>query len=392
MHPATAPLCFLSTLVLATAPASAAEQESRPETADRPAAASEKAFDTDAAYARATADLRAGRHEAAAERFAVLLQRDPNNADWLLGRGQSLLALGRPAEAVPVLEKARGFAPAYEDVWRAELNALEASDQSRKAEALLEEAARQFPRSEWPRLRRAELRERELLRTGTRLSINGSYERLSDDKGKWRTLAVDIDHPLRRALRLIGGVHGEERFGEQDGQLAAGLVSRFGDWVAVVSGDVAPDAVVLPQSSIQLEIGRPITRTVSLGLRARHARHETVDVDTIAATVEAAIADLVVAYSLVATQPTDLDFGYGHNLRVSREYGSSSRVSVVLSHGEEAETVAPGQVLVTQVDSIAIVGLHWLSPAWGWAWEVGYHEQGDLYNRSRVRLGLEHRF
>jgi len=190
MHPATAPLCFLSTLVLATAPASAAEQESRPETADRPAAASEKAFDTDAAYARATADLRAGRHEAAAERFAVLLQRDPNNADWLLGRGQSLLALGRPAEAVPVLEKARGFAPAYEDVWRAELNALEASDQSRKAEALLEEAARQFPRSEWPRLRRAELRERELLREAGMV-----FSGLSPD-GRLVEIAELRDHPF----------------------------------------------------------------------------------------------------------------------------------------------------------------------------------------------------
>jgi YaiO family outer membrane protein len=375
MHPTTPSLCLLSFLLLATGPAGASDQ-----------------FDTDAAYARASADMRAGRHEAAAEQFAVLLQRDPNNVDWLLGRGQSLLALGRSSEAVPVLEKARSLAPAYEDVWRAELNALEASDQPRKAEALLEDAARQFPQSEWPRLRGAELRERELLRTGTRLSVNGSYERLSEDKGKWRTLAVDIDHPLRPSLRLIGGLHGEERFGERDGQMAAGLVSRIGDWVAVVGGDVAPDAVVLPQSSVQVEIGRPITRTVSLGLRARHARHETVDVDTIAATVEAAIANVAVAYSLVATQPTDLEFSYGHNLRVSREYGNSSRVSVVLSHGEEAETVAPGQVLVTQVEAIALTGLHWISPAWGWAWEVGYHEQGDLYNRSRVRLGLEHRF
>jgi YaiO family outer membrane protein len=390
MPRAAAAHCFLLVPFLAIAAARAVAQDTAP--ANPPETASGQRFDTDAAYARAIADLRAGRHEAAAEQFAILVERDPRNVDWLLGRGQSLLALGRPSEAVPVLEKARSLAPAYEDVWRAELNALEASDQPRRAEALLEQAQRQFPQAQWPVTRRAALRERELLRSGTRLSFNAGYEHLSRNRGEWRTLALDINHPLQPNLRLLGGLHGEERFGEKDGQVAAGIVSRFGDWVTVLSGDIAPGAVVLPQSSVQLEIGRPVTRRVSLGLRARHAHHETVDVDTIAGTIEAAVAAFTVAYSLVATQPTDLDFSYGHNLRIAREYGNGSRISVVLSHGEEAETVAPGQVLVTQVDAIALTGLHWLSAAWGWSWEVGYHEQGDLYNRSRVRLGLEHRF
>ena len=62
------------------------------------------------------------------------------------------------------------------------------------------------------------------------------------------------------------------------------------------------------------------------------------------------------------------------------------------SAGEEAETVAPGVIQVTDTQSVALTGLHWTSTAWGFSWEAGWYEQGDLYDRIRVRVGFEHRF
>ncbi len=349
--------------------------------------------DADARYALALAYLRTGEFSAADREFHQLLARDPDNVDWLLGRGQSLIALGRPGEAVPLLARARARAPAYEDVWRVELTALEATDEIARAEELLDQAARQFPESAWPAARHRALRERELLRRGTRASLGSSYEHLSDDKGEWRSLALDFDHPLRPDLRLLFGLRAEERFGERDEQLAVGLVQLFGHgWAAAITGDVAPDATVLPQGSLQLEIGRPIARNVSLALRARHARHETVDIDVLAASAEAGSGNYRVAYTLAATRPSHLDVSLGHSLRLARDYGSDSQLNLALAYGEEAETVAPGQVLVTRNTAIALYGIHWRSAAWGAAWEISYQEQGDLYHRMRFRLGLEHRF
>lgn len=349
--------------------------------------------DTDARYVLARAYQRAGEPGAADREYQQLLARDPDNADWLLGRSQALIALGRPAEAVPLLDRARIRAPAYEDVWRVELTALEVTGEIARAKDLLDRATRQFPDSEWPAARLRALRERELLRTGTHASLSSSYEHLSDDKGEWRSLALDFDHPLRTQLHLLLGLHVEERFAERDEQLVAGLVQRFGDgWVTAFAGDVAPDATVLPQSALQLEIGRPVARNVGLSLRARHAHYETVDVDLLAATAEAGLRSYRVAYSLAATRPTDLDTSLGHSLRLSRDYGIASHANLGLAYGEEAETVAPGQVLVTRNTTIALFGIHWRSAAWGAAWEIAYHEQGDLYHRMRFRLGLEHRF
>jgi YaiO family outer membrane protein len=47
---------------------------------------------------------------------------------------------------------------------------------------------------------------------------------------------------------------------------------------------------------------------------------------------------------------------------------------------------------VTDTKSVSLAGLHWTGAAWGVAWEAGWYEQGDLYDRFRIRVGLEHRF
>jgi YaiO family outer membrane protein len=82
----------------------------------------------------------------------------------------------------------------------------------------------------------------------------------------------------------------------------------------------------------------------------------------------------------------------GHVVRLAREYGNANRAALVVGFGEEAETVAPGVVQVTDTKSVSFSGLHWTNAAWGIAWEAGWYEQGDLYDRLRFRVGLEHRF
>ena len=57
-----------------------------------------------------------GQYQAALELFNDLVAAYPDNADYLLGQGQTLLWLDRPARAIPPLQKARELAPDYEDV------------------------------------------------------------------------------------------------------------------------------------------------------------------------------------------------------------------------------------------------------------------------------------
>ena len=232
-----------------------------------------------------------------------------------------------------------------------------------------------------------------LLEEGTRLSVALSHENLSGGRPSWQGATIDIEQPLEDSLRLLAGLHLEERFDTQDEQFSLGLVDRIGkNWSWGINADAAANAEILPEWSLTAEVGRMIGRDSSIGLRARHAEYQTVKVDTLAATLEQYAERFRVAYTLTGSQPTDIDWSFGHTLRVAHDYEYGSHVTLALGYGEEAETIAPGVVQVTDVRSIAVLGVHWRTAAWGLAWEAGWHEQGDLYDRIRIRLGLERRF
>jgi len=349
--------------------------------------------DSDARDALARSCAQAGRHQEALAHYDVLLARDPDNSDWLLGKAQALIALQRPAEALPLLERGRSVAPAYEDIWRANATALEMLADYERGDAFLAEAERAFPQSTWPAVKRAALHEERLLHRGTRLSLAASHEELSGGRDPWRALTFNMEKPLDDRRRVLAGLHAEERFQARDGQLTAGYVDRLSDdWSFSVSGDIAPDAEVLPEWSLIGEVARSLPGDRSLGLRARHSSYATTDVDSLAATIEQYAAQFRIAYTLTAARPTGVNTSFGHSLRIAHDYGDASHVTLALGFGEEAEAVAPGVVQVTQVRSIGVNGVHWRNPGWGFSWEAGWYEQGDLYDRLRIGLGLEHRF
>jgi YaiO family outer membrane protein len=355
---------------------------------------SAKPDDTDSRDALARSCARDGEPQAALLQYDILLARDDNNVDWLLGKAQALIALQRPREALPFLERGREIAPAYEDVWRVNANALESLGQYAGADELLAKAALAFPQSTWPGERRESLAERRLLERGTRLSIDASYEDLSGGRPAWRGATVGIDRPLGTGQRLFAGLHLEERFNTRDEQAWLGFAGRMSqDWSYAVIGDVAPDAEVLPEWSLAFETGRGLPGNRSMGFRARHASYLNANVDTLAGTIEQYADWFRVSYTLNAAKTSGIDDpSFAHLIRVAHDYGRDSYAGIALGFGEEAETVAPGVVQVTDTKVVSFNGVHWRSAAWGFSWEAGWYEQGDLYDRIRVRFGLEHRF
>ena len=353
-----------------------------------------KPEDTDARDALARSCARDGRPAEALAQYEALLARDDRNVDWLLGKAQALVALDRPREALPLLQRGRTLAPAYEDVWRLEASVLDRLDRFDAADRQLTEAAAQFPAAAWPRERHEALDQRRLLERGTRVSADLSYEDLSGGRPAWRGASLGFDYRLAGARRFFAGAHLEERFDRSDEQFLAAFSDRLDDtWSYAISGDFARDARVLPEWSVAAEAGRLLPQDMSLSLRLRHASHETVDVQNLTVGVDRYFDAFSLGYSLNTAKVSGIsDPHFGHVLRAAREYGAGSRVALAAGFGEEAETVAPGVVQVTQTKSLSLNGLHWTSTAWGLAWEAGWYEQGDLYDRIRVRLGFEHRF
>jgi YaiO family outer membrane protein len=377
----------LFALALACAPAAfACDEALRTQVAAAPA-------NTDLRDELARSCARAGRPADALAEYETLLGVAPDNPDWLLGKGQALTALGRPREAQAPLERARALSPKYEDVWRANIAALEAARDLDAAAALSRAAAREFPQAAWPQEKQSAIERVRLVEQGTRVSLALAREELSGGRPAWQSASILFDHPLTGTRRLLAGAQAEERFDTQDEQLNLGIVDRIGrNWSWGVMLDLTSDAEILPEWNLVAEVGRLLPGDRSIGLRARHASYAAVDVDSLAATLEQYADWFRVAYTLTASRPSGLSTRLGHMVRVAHDYGDGSHATLALGYGEEAETVAPGLVQVTRNKSVSVNGVHWRSPAWGFSWEAGWYEQGDLYDRTRVRLGLEHRF
>jgi YaiO family outer membrane protein len=338
--------------LLAIAPAYACDESLQSRVAATP-------DDTDARYELARSCARAGRQAEALAHYDRLLEQDDRNADWLLGRAQVQVALGHPREALVTLERARAVAPRYEDVLSLETRVRESLNPARD----------------------------------TRAWLMAAYEDLSGGRPSWRSTTVGLDHRLGPQRHVNGGVHVEERFDEQDEQFSLGFADRLGsDWSYGVALDVAPDAEILPEWNLVMEAARALPQDMTLSLRARHADYVNVDVDSLAIGVEKYFSTFRAAYTLTAAEPSGLGTSFGHTMRFAHDYGEASHVTFALGYGEEAEAIAPGIVQVTTNRSVSLNGLHWHSAVWGFTWEAGWYEQGDLYDRARISLGLQYRF
>lgn len=119
--------------------------------------------------------------------YDSLLQRYPDNVDYLFGKAQLLVLSGQPGAARPLLRRARTLNPASEAVWRLQLRVLSELGLERQAQELVRQARQKFPRTPWD--------------IPPRNSAGFSPEYLDKGSSSWRGFSVA---PVRQAS--IGGL------------------------------------------------------------------------------------------------------------------------------------------------------------------------------------------
>ncbi|MCH8137293.1 MAG: YaiO family outer membrane beta-barrel protein [Proteobacteria bacterium] len=77
-----------------------------------------------------------------------------------------------------------------------------------------------------------------------------------------------------------------------------------------------------------------------------------------------------------------------HALTVNFYANSGSRLGVILAAGDEVEIVGPGQLLKTDVNSIALTGRHPINEHLGFGWRLATHRQGPFYRRNSIGISI----
>lgn len=331
-----------------------------------------------------------GKNEASLAEYDRLLEAAPDNADYLLGQGQTLIWTGRPREALAPLRRARRIAPDYEAVWRTELQALRQAGELARARALRTEAAARFPDSNWtppPATASA---------AGPRpeLELGYTYDSLDNDFDDWWSYYLQGDVQTAGGQTFYGQLRQTERFELEDEELMAGVYLPFAQsWTAHFEGSYSPSGEVLPEWSVLAELGRSFSGGWGVQLGGRYLEYQGPNSTRESLAVERYFGSFRAAYTLTASQIEDeSDTSLAHLVRLDYYYGDGSRIGIGYADGEEQERIGEDQLLTTDVQAFFLAGRHWFAPNWAISYSAGVQDQGDIYTREGVQIGLRRRF
>ena len=322
--------------------------------------------------------------------YDTLLEAEPDNADYLLGKAQVLLWSGSAHAAAAVAQTGRKLAPAYEALWKVELQALLASGNGADrhvAVALAREASRRFPVSTWPVPVQSEPR------PYFEIEATAGRERLSNGFADWSMESVEANYHFSKKRVVYGRVQTTERFGFRDTAVDAGVSLPIGArWVGTADLSVSPNANVLPEHSVAFGGTRLLPRGWDIGVNVRHSRYRGTYADLTSAAIDRYWHDYRFAYTLFRSNTAGAPPSFSHALRVDYYYDDASWVGLSLAHGRELESVGGGRLLDTTVAAATLLGQHRLSPNWELTWSATHHRQGTVYQRDGLYVGFKRRF
>lgn len=327
-----------------------------------------------------------GRFEAALEQYDRLLEAAPRNADYMLGKGQTLVWAGRPEAAVPLLQAAQELSPQDPEVLRPLIRALDASEATRpQARALQDEARTRFPGLSWNLV--AERPPSFELETGV------AYEALSGGIGDWRTAYVEGQQHLGARANVFGAARLSERFALSDQQVSGGVAwPLYGPIGLLAEGSFSPTARVLPRYELgaQLDAALGGGWVADVGLKRTEFAAAGNWRGTL--TLERYMGDWRLAYAFAVTQLPEGYYPLGHTATVSYMHPTQGSVTFGAAYGREMNVVGPDRLLTTDVLGVWVRGQYWLFPGWAIVPQLNWTQQGTLYDRLGGNLGLRHAF
>lgn len=336
-------------------------------------------------FRRARDLVEVGDYDTAREIYAVLHMQQPENVDYVFGYAQTLFWSGDSDSALRCLSLARDLAPAYEDLWAFELQVLASRpgrSAGRKADAFRSMAALHFPEAAW--LSRPTAR----VQRKFRWEVGTDREHLDNGSPDWNRSYAYFAGYADDGRHLYLNAAKYDRFNLSDNEITVGASVQFLDrWIVGGSLQLSDGSDFLAESAIDVGVSRTLKDGWVLGLSGRNRQFRVDTVNAFGVNADRYFGKYRVGYAATnsrlgseSTMTHKFDF-FVHN--TSRSY-----IGVTAVAGEEAEIIAPGQLLVTSIEAIEIIGRHPVNDYLSVVWRVGTHRQGSLYRRDKIGVSI----
>ena len=226
------------------------------------------------------------------------------------------------------------------------------------------------------------------------VEVGFSYERLTNGFADWLSFYVEALKEFKARTSLHATFRQTDRFSLKDQELSAGMRYPLGrTWAALVEGRWSLSHQVLPRWSLMAHLDRFFGAGWVIHLGLRHTEFEAATTNSGILIIESYWGSNRASYSFYLSQLVGGGTALSHVLQTSYYYNGLSSLNLVFAIGRELENLQPiGGVLSSHLRSLALFGRHGFADHWAIAYEVLVHEQGDIYTRKGLRIGLRYLF
>jgi len=336
-------------------------------------------------FATAQAAARDGDYESAMQGYARLMLDEPDNVDYIFGYAQALYWSGDLAHSIQFLEQARRLAPGYEDIWQLEYRARlgrTGDETNRDLETFRDQALRRFPGAEW-------LRQDPLAKEPAfSWHVRARRDNLDNGSPDWQVLDAFLERRLSSRSHLSLSANRTDRFGASDTNGGVGIATTLGkSWFGSLTGTFSSSPEFLPRDTVKLGLGRKFQHGWVASARWEERDYDQQNVVLTGLTAERYLDAYRLAYT-ISNSRLDSETAWVHGFAVDRYAPSGFQIGLAAFRGEEIDNVALDELAKTEVWSIVLKGRIPLSEYLGLGWQLGVHEQGDLYRRNFIEVSV----
>lgn len=226
------------------------------------------------------------------------------------------------------------------------------------------------------------------------LEVGHSRESLTNNNADWTSSYLLGSAGLGDRLTVYGGLRETRRFGLDDSEAHAGLYFPIAaTWNGVIEGSISQTHNVLSKNSVYGQVQKTLPGGWNVGLGLRQSEYTTISSQVVSLMAERYWGNFRGAYTLYSGRPEGASSASAHRFQFNYYYTDRSTFGLSYSNGREVENVGPPRgVISTDVENWTLGGQHWLNQSWALTYDGVRHEQGSLYRRQGLRLGVRHSF
>ncbi|MBI5922136.1 MAG: YaiO family outer membrane beta-barrel protein [Betaproteobacteria bacterium] len=228
--------------------------------------------------------------------------------------------------------------------------------------------------------------------TGSAIEWTQSGDRLSNGGANWHSEELRLSRQIAPKNSIDGTFRHVSRFGLADTQLeinyAAPLSARL---TGAVTASGSTSHRFLPKSDLGASLQYEIAPTWLVHAGAGATGYEKANVAKAMLGIEHYFSAFRAAVGWRLARADGVPAN-GADIRLDYYYDDLDFIGLQAASGREAANIDGRGVIVSSVRSAGLIGRHGLTRHWMLRYGVERVKQGDFYNRTGVRLGVQYAF